>query len=1141
MEKSKLLQVIAAIMITSMAVSMLSFSTSVVKASPDITFTPLKVRDNALVVFTLTVTNTGTENIENIVIRQTAGGGITSGFSSPMGGENSKENWYAVADNLAKAAMFLNQVRDNFSYAATNLTDAAAALLNAANLLYSAGTNVLSAFPDNIKNAGENLRQAANTLILAYNKLVSTDNADWRGVGDNITAAGTLVKGAGIHMTSVLGFADPASWVKRSGDNLYGVGQALENGGAALREANLDNTSENFSGAGSAENHMNQAGLSMAGAGADNLSVISVGYQLENVAIYLKCFGDNMAYARDNIRTAGIALQHVDNSALENTTLHTTGRVENKRSLLTPAFATEIRDAGTQLRASTAAATDFENENVYACGDNLADAATKQTEWLGPAFASNIIGIYGSTTTTSARYWIGQAGENLRRGKLNLSSAASCFGSAATALVAATAQIKATADLVPSGTGYLLDNLSDLISTTGLNGVILYPNAPENRITPSSTKTFSFLWNMPDISTENTYTVTVYPKRMDNSDITDSITNFTITVDGKVPELTVVVTQAGVTDNNLVGKVLDNGKATITITASEPLSALGNTYIDNRGGLNILGPITWDNWTKNAALTQFTYDFNVTGWTENYYYENVRVNVTASCAIDAYNLENTASATQNFICDVIKPVFADNGLTQFVILPSATQPGRTDNYRYSQKLQWSIKGRAGDNENCASVWDTQAAATYVTVTVNGAAASRDSQDNFIKTLILSNGQNSIVIRATDRVGNYVENRIDNIFIDNVKPTAACTQITRIIGGVRTWVTFSNDMKINDNTPWFKFAVTDPGYPTTGWGIFHKQSRLVTTRDNLSIRLDNDNNFLNDQDGFFVAFDNLDNMAAYDSGLTGVYENHWPADNLLATGTYFIHIRVNDNLHSDNENVSYRFYIDVSKPSTTAATFFDVTTFHDETTIVDPHVQKSTTLSLGGPIPAGEAGGVVTIYVDGVVAQTVTTTATATSWNASITLTAGSTQKVEVTLTDTAGNESDKLLYGYFMADGTAPTVTISSPVTATSTDKTSISITGTVAKDTWEIYTDLTVNIQVGGATPGVVTLDQTSGNFTSSATLGEGTNVITITARDAAGNVGSAAITIERTVTPLTTYAIILVVVALILAAIAIFRKEMK
>jgi hypothetical protein len=136
----------------------------------------------------------------------------------------------------------------------------------------------------------------------------------------------------------------------------------------------------------------------------------------------------------------------------------------------------------------------------------------------------------------------------------------------------------------------------------------------------------------------------------------------------------------------------------------------------------------------------------------------------------------------------------------------------------------------------------------------------------------------------------------------------------------------------------------------------------------------------------------------------------------------------------------------------------------------------------------------------------------------------------------------KQLLGFAMPDTSAPTVTISSPTSGAETTEKSILVVGNVTKDTWEDYSDLTVTVQVGSVAGGTVTPDST-GHFSISATLTEGTNTISVVAEDAIGNRGSAGITsilVTRVVTPWATYAaIILVIIALALAAIAIFRKR--
>jgi len=169
-----------------------------------------------------------------------------------------------------------------------------------------------------------------------------------------------------------------------------------------------------------------------------------------------------------------------------------------------------------------------------------------------------------------------------------------------------------------------------------------------------------------------------------------------------------------------------------------------------------------------------------------------------------------------------------------------------------------------------------------------------------------------------------------------------------------------------------------------------------------------------------------------------------------------------------------------------------------------------------------------------------TTASATgAWTTSVSLSglAGKTVGIAVTATDEGGNESERTVYGYLIYDASAPSVTITSPATGTTTDQSTIQITGSVTKDPWESYSNITLTVQVG---VGSVTVPIGSdGTFVYSVALAEGMNTIVARATDGV-NVGTpVTITVTRTVTPWSTYAIIIVIVALILAAIAIFRRR--
>jgi hypothetical protein len=222
-----------------------------------------------------------------------------------------------------------------------------------------------------------------------------------------------------------------------------------------------------------------------------------------------------------------------------------------------------------------------------------------------------------------------------------------------------------------------------------------------------------------------------------------------------------------------------------------------------------------------------------------------------------------------------------------------------------------------------------------------------------------------------------------------------------------------------------------------------------------------------------------------------------------------------------------------------------------TSITSPMVTVTNQLTIRGEGLSAEAGATIKIHIRNAstgeeISTATTTVGTDGRWNKTITLPQGGVVlQIEVTCIDEAGNESTPTLYGFVLLDGTAPSVTISAPCAAGQTYTTAdptVVVSGSITKDTWETYNSgtraVTATVQVGSTTPGTLTINS-DGTFSVSAALSEGTNTITIRAVDSAGNSTSATITVIRTVTPWATYAIIIVIIALILAAIAIFRKK--
>ncbi len=132
----------------------------------------------------------------------------------------------------------------------------------------------------------------------------------------------------------------------------------------------------------------------------------------------------------------------------------------------------------------------------------------------------------------------------------------------------------------------------------------------------------------------------------------------------------------------------------------------------------------------------------------------------------------------------------------------------------------------------------------------------------------------------------------------------------------------------------------------------------------------------------------------------------------------------------------------------------------------------------------------------------------TTWSIpSIVLPLGSTTAITVTAHDNSGNSSSVVLSATYV-DGTAPVVTFYSPTTAGAftTPGTSVVIGGTASDNVGVTQVGWTNDRGGSGTAFG------TSGWSASGIVLAAGTNVITVTARDAAGNVGTAVLAVTST-----------------------------
>lgn len=132
-----------------------------------------------------------------------------------------------------------------------------------------------------------------------------------------------------------------------------------------------------------------------------------------------------------------------------------------------------------------------------------------------------------------------------------------------------------------------------------------------------------------------------------------------------------------------------------------------------------------------------------------------------------------------------------------------------------------------------------------------------------------------------------------------------------------------------------------------------------------------------------------------------------------------------------------------------------------------------------------------------------------TWSVDLTVDEGVVTGIRVKAVDVAGNPGSPTLFGYVQADASAPTVTITSPEGGATTNDTSITVTGTVTKDAWESYSDLTLIVQVGTASVAVPIASD--GTFSTSVGLSVGTNTIIASVTDGINPASATSINVER------------------------------
>ncbi len=537
-----------------------------------------------------------------------------------------------------------------------------------------------------------------------------------------------------------------------------------------------------------------------------------------------------------------------------------------------------------------------------------------------------------------------------------------------------------------------------------------------------------------------------------------------------------------------------NTAVTITVTASEPLARLDNVLVAEN-----LAP-------ENSAATFVSVSADKKVWTWTYTTtdnENrdgtANIYVLAADFEDLVGNEGEGGAENTFTVDRIAPpmpVLSEiSGFPEDnIAIPD--MPGIQTN-----TAVWFIENEAMDNF-LGSLVHLEGGTVKIRVGTTVHTLTPTVSGYYSKSITLTEGTQEVGIWYIDRAGNVGEENAENVTLDTKAPSIAW--------GTIAGEALTDGVQINDNTPKITLTISDAGL-----GV-----------DNIPFNADENEGYrVQLWNANKVSIDNLVNALAHDNNVLD-FENTIPE---LGDNTYYIYAVAGDNLQMENKLV--KFVIDTAAPS---APKVDAAYLIDST-VDAPLVVKRASRTIAG---TAEAGADITVYGTVDTTEKVLDTVTAGSddkWTATFTLTAGSNTKIEVSATDEAGNEGSRELYGWMLADASAPTVTLDE--VPDTTDKTSITISGTVTKDAWEDWSEITLTVQVG---VGKVEVPCVGGSYEYSVALSEGPNTIVVQATDDIGNPSTAATdVVERTVTPWSIYAIILVIVALILAAVAIFRKR--
>lgn len=574
---------------------------------------------------------------------------------------------------------------------------------------------------------------------------------------------------------------------------------------------------------------------------------------------------------------------------------------------------------------------------------------------------------------------------------------------------------------------------------------------------------------------------------------------------------------------------------TITVTSEEPFTFDNIVVYENNAADENKRVYTMDNATPNADNTQWTIVFTTR---ENEDWENADGYLTIEVNNAKDEVGNSTSVTKGDL------VFVDRRAPPAPNLSALGMPTGVEN-----KATWPLSITLSDvHDNLIftpSGYSPENLLLEVLVDNQVVQSGVASPTGLVSlTLSLSEGKHTIGARIVDKVGNRGKESFDNVIIDITAPSVSISVKNKTAGTpvsdggyaienrLIITVTFSDSVLGIENVTGLGIyeSFRENENWDRGWVVF------MYDKDNLA------ENWFPTPKAYPVE-ENEDNVVP-NVFLSYTFENETLE---LPSGTYVIvaytgdSIRTRDNKGAHRDNKQFEFTIDVTPPEppvlSAASRAYQVYSHPG-----NPYISRTASYYMDGTV---EAGATVTIYIiDAMTGETLETVPVDVertgAWSKAIDIKEyqGRKVKVEIEATDAAGNKSvSRSLYGYFLYDASPPTVAIDAQYKNITTDQTSIVISGKVTIDAWESYVD--ISLAVSPTTASLV-FNRATGEFSIGIPqLGEGQNLVSVAAYDKVGNSDSDSAVITRTVTPWATYAIIVVIIALILAAIAIFRKR--